>query len=314
MATNRIPETPDTLISLATDAADGAATEGASIGLLHNTAPKISADLIALIGDPEATPPIVGTRNAYNLAKSGKTTASAASRSAESNSRAFCGSAVGVLKNYLGKQWNSQWQAAGFTTGSLAIPDDTLPMLGELRAYLVANPGHENAPLSITAAACTSRITGLGNARATANQSVRDLGDAKATNDTAIKTLYTRMTGLRAELDQILGDDDPRWYAFGFDRPADGTGPGPVEHLILTPGSAGMVFADWDDARRATRYRVLRKIIGTDTAPVELTGTLTESEYTLTGLPSGTTVEITIAAVNDAGDGALSATATLAVP
>lgn len=314
MSANRIPQTPDALISLATDAADGAATEGASLGLLHHTEPKIRKDLIAIIGDPAAATPILGSRNAYHLAKAAKTAATSTCRSAESNARAFCASAVGVLKNYFGRQWNSQWQSAGFTTDSLAIPDDTLPMLGELRAYFTANSGHENAPLSITAATCTIHMAALADARAAANQSIKDLGKAKAADVAGIKNLYTRMTGLRAELDQLLADDDPRWYAFGFDRPADGTGPGPVAHLILTPGSAGMIFADWDDARRATRYRVLRKIPGTDAEPVEITGTLTESEYTLTGLPSGATVEIPIVAVNDAGDGPLTATATIVVP
>ena len=75
-----------------------------------------------------------------------------------------------------------------------------------------------------------------------------------------------------------------------------------------------MVFADWDNARRADRYRVFKQIPGTDPEPVELTSTQTESEYTLTGQPSGATVEITVKAVNDAGDGPASATATIVVP
>jgi hypothetical protein len=314
MASNQVPQTPDALISLAADAQNGAINHGTDIGLSHNTAADITADLIAFIGDPGVSPPLPGTRNIYNSAKSAKTAATARRRSVESNGRAFCASAVGLLKNFLGNQWNSQWQAAGFTTGSLAIPDDTLPMLGELRGFFSANPARENAPLGITAAACTGHLTAISEVRAAVNQSVLDLGIAKANNETACNKLYSRITGLRSELTQLLPDDDPRWYAFGFDRPADGWGPSPVFHLVLTAGGTGMVFADWDDARRADRYRIFKQIPGTDPQPVEVSGTVTESEYTLVGLPTGAIVQITVCGVNDAGDGPLSEMASIVVP
>ena len=63
-----------------------------------------------------------------------KTAATAAKRTMESNARAFAAGAVDVLKRHLGRQWNSAWQAAGFVGGSLAMPDDPLPLLGQLRA------------------------------------------------------------------------------------------------------------------------------------------------------------------------------------
>lgn len=314
MASNEIPDSPEPLISLATDAADGADAEGASIGLSQNTAVKSRADLVAFAGDPDAVPPIIGAQNAHNAAKAAKVNATATRRTGESNGRAFCASAVGMLKNHLSTQWSSQWQAAGFTTGSLAIPDDPLSPLSEVRAYFLANPAHENAPLGLTALLCTTRIAEVTAVRAASNQSNKDLGDAKAASDVAKKALYKRMTGLRAELAQLLAADDPRWYAMGFDRPADGWQPGPVEHLVLTPGGPGMVFADWDDARRAARYRVFKQASGTDPAPVEVTSTVTVSELTLTGLTSGSTVEITVTAVNEAGDSAVSAKGAIVVP
>lgn len=314
MASNQIPQSADALITLATDAADGAITEGPSIGLSQNTAAKILTDLVNFAGDPNAAPPVIGAQNLHNAAKSAKVAASAVRRTSESNGRKFCASAVGLLKNFLGTQWNSQWQAAGFTTGSLAIPDDSLPLLGELRGYFIAQPAHENAPLGITSADCTARIADLTATRAASNQSNLDLGTAKTNRDTAQATLYKRLTGLRTELDQLLSDDDPRWYAMGFDRPADGWQPGPVEHLVVTPGGPGMVFANWYDARRATRYRVFKQVPATDPAPVEVTSTVTDSQYTLTGLVPGTTAQITITAVNEAGDGAISATASIVVP
>ncbi len=62
--------------------------------------------------------------------------------------------------------------------------------------------------LDITAAACGVRIGQLVDARAAADHRVTALGKAKRENAAALKQLYRRMTGLRAELDQRLADDD----------------------------------------------------------------------------------------------------------
>ena len=82
----------------------------------------------------------------------------------------------------------------------------------------------------------------------------------------------------------------------------------------ISPASLGMAYADWDDARRAERYRVLKQVVGVDAQPVEVANAVTESEFTLTGLPSGATVQVTIVPVNDAGDGSGTAVASLVVP
>jgi hypothetical protein len=304
MASNSIPQGYDALVSLAEDAADGAHEHGVVVELAQNTEAKIRADLVALTGDPDATPPVPGAQPVYNAAKSAKTAASSAQRTAESNARAFAGKAIGVLKNFLGSQWNSAWAAAGFTGGSLAIPDDPLPLLGELRAYFAAHPAQEVTPvLNVTAVACQAQATALSNARSAVNLATVSLGQAKQGRDAAFRKVFERLSGLRSELEQLLEDDDPLWYAFGFDRPADGQQPGPVSDLVLTAGGPGIVLANWDDARRAERYRVLKQVVGTDPAPVVVTGTLYENELTLQGLPSGQSVKITVLAVNAAGDG-----------
>jgi hypothetical protein len=304
MASNSIPQGYDALVSLSEDAADGAQQHGMAISLAQNTETKIRADLIALIGDATAVPPVPGAQPLYNTAKAAKTAASSVQRTAESNARAFAAKAVGVLKAILGTQWNSAWAAAGFNSGSLAIPSDPLPLLGELRAYFAANPANEVTPvLGVTAAACQAQATALSDARSAVNDATVALGQAKQARDAAQVKLSKRMSGLLAELGQLLNKDDPLWYAFGFDRPADGQQPGPVQNLVLTAGGPGIVLVNWDDARRAERYRLLKQVAGTDPAPVLVTGTLYENELTLQGLPSGQSVKITVLAVNAAGDG-----------
>jgi len=303
MASNSIPQGYDALVSLAEDAADGAHQHGVAIALAQNTEAKIRIDLSILTGDAAAVPPVPGVQSSYNAAKAAKTTASSHLRTAESNARAFTAKATDVLKQFLGRQWNSTWTEAGFRSGSLAIPDDPLPLLSEFRAYFTAHPTQEVSALGATAAACAAQATALSDARSAVNDATVALGQAKQTRDAAQRALFERLSGLRAELSQLLEDDDPRWYAFGFDRPADGQQPGPVQHLVLTAGGPGIVLAHWDDARRADRYRVLKQVVGLDATPVVVTGVLHENELTLQGLPSGHEVKITVAGVNTAGEG-----------
>ena len=303
MASNSIPQGYDALVSLAEDAADGAHQNGAAITLAHNTEAKIRADLAVLIGDASAVPPVPGAQNVYNAAKAAKTTASSLLRTAESNARAFTATTTDVLKQFLGRQWNSAWAEAGFRSGSLAIPDDPLPLLGEFRAYLAKHPAQEVVVLNVTAAACAAQVTALSEARSSVNLATVTLGQAKQAYDAAQRNLSKRMSGLLAELALLLTKEDPLWYAFGFDRPTDGQQPGMVQHMVLTAGGPGMVLVHWDDARRADRYRVLRQVAGIDTTPMLVSGTVHDCEVTLQGLPSGSDVKITVHGVNSAGAG-----------
>jgi hypothetical protein len=264
-----------------------------------------------VIGAPREKPPIIGSRSKYDKAKTAKVDATNARHTKTNEGCAFVAKAVGILKNYLGTSWNSAWQAAGFTTGSLKVPPDPLPVLNEIHAYFNDHTDHENSQLKVTAADVNEVIEAIIAARSASNQSVLDLGTAKEELDRTKRALFQRLSGLRSELDQLLPDDDPRWYAFGFDRPADGWQPAAVEHLVLTPGAPGSVFADWDDARRAERYRVT---VQTGDAPAEVynPGAI-DSECTITGLSSGSTVTVTVMALNASGEGAGSASAKVVV-
>lgn len=314
MASNIIPRTYTRLVSLAEDAADGATTLGAAVGLAQNTAVKIRADLVALTGNATATPPTVGAQNLYDTAKATKTATAATQRAAEKAARTLVASAVDVLKHYLGRQWSGAWAAAGFTEGSLAVPADPLPVLGKLRAYFSAHTPQENAGLGVTAATLTAQATALSDARSANNAAETAVSTAKAARDAAQAVVIKRMSGLLSELGKLLADDDPRWYSFGFERPADGEQPGVVEQLTLTAGGVGSVYADWGDARRAERYRVWRQIVGVDQEPVIVELTPHDSELTLTGLPSGKSVIVSVAGVNAAGEGPCAVSPALCVP
>ena len=125
--------------------------------------------------------------------------------------------------------------------------------------------------------------------------------------DAAVEALKTRMRGVISELDQLLGDTDPRWDAFGLNAPGAAETPDTPEALVLTPGAPGTLLADWADARLAARYRVWILIVGVDT-DFRPAATVTDSDATLPVLGSGKTVRVRVTAVNDAGESTPSAT------
>ena len=198
-------------------------------------------------------------------ARSTRKAKTAALRTVQSNGRFLARTCIRSLMPVLGEDWNSAWQDAGFTGGSLAVPANPLPNLQQLRAYYAANPTKETANvngIAYTAAGCETAVQAISTAQSNSNQSNTDAGTAHANYLAGFRAARTRLSNLRDELSQLMGDDDERWYAFGFDKPSDGTGPEVPENLVVTVGAPGSrtLLPDWDDARRATNYR-LRAVV-----------------------------------------------------
>jgi len=301
MATQQIPESYDSLVQLFEDAATGARDHGVSVGLKHNTEAVLRLELEALTGTAAAP----GLKAKWNNAKTYKVQMTAGFRSAKDKGRALAGACVNLLKLRLGGQWNTAWQAAGFSGGSLAIPDNPLVVLQNLRAYFQANPSHEipdlGAGIGATAAACDAAVQTINTAAAVSNQSNVSAGAAKNQYDAGLRSARKRLSLLREELAQFLGRDDERWYAFGFDRPGDPETPEVPEHLVVTPGAAGsgLLFVDWDNSRRAESYRIVLAHAATGETVVERL--VTESEAAFTGLASGQALRIRVSARNARG-------------
>jgi len=218
----------------------------------------------------------------------------------------------------LGEKWNSNWKAAGFTAGSLAVQDNPLNLLGQLRAYYLANPTREATVQGIACTAASSAATAqaIEAAQTASNQSNTDSGTAHNNFLKGIQAGRDRLTGLRTELEQLISDDDDRWYAFGFDKPSDPNTPAVPANLTVVPGAPGskMLINDWDNSRRADAYRLCAalKTDGTEEAN-EITS---ETQFTLTlsALASGTIVVLTVTARNDTGESGPSDPVEIAVP
>ncbi|MCE9610468.1 MAG: fibronectin type III domain-containing protein [Chthoniobacter sp.] len=298
MAQNPIPVTYDPLVALAEDAADGAHQYQAAIGLLHNTETAIRADITALT---TAETDLLAKR----VEKNGVATNL---RTADSNAKAFIALFVRTGRVTIGSDWNAQWEQAGFSAGSLAIPrmqEERFVLLGAMRDFLTTNPSLEsvdaNHPaLNVTAALATTHYDTISTARSNVNVVNAQNGFALAARDAAQAALRKRLTGLREELIQILADDDPRWYGFGFNRPADPATPGVPEGVVVTPGAvgSGAVIVDWNDARRATGYKVFALLAGAAT-PRQF-GLFSDTQ-TVIPLTTGDVAQITVVAHNDHG-------------
>ena len=107
---------------------------------------------------------------------------------------------------------------------------------------------------------------------------------------------------MRSELGQLIDNDDERWYAFGFSKPSDPDTPGVPENLVIVPGApeSHMVFIDWDNSLRSTSYRVVVKknVAGN---PELKNLIVNDSEVTISDIPSGTQIIVTVTGRNSKG-------------
>lgn len=290
MATNPLPHAIDDLMTLAEDAADGAAIHETAIGLLQNTETAIRADASGL----------QTAQTAHLAAQAAKTTLYAAQRSADSNARAFIGMASNVLGNYLGSQWSGTWAETGFPNQSTAVPatiGERQALLASLQTYFTNHAAHANAPLNITAAQAGTLFTTLSDARSAVNNGLADTGQKRGVRNAAQKKLTKRLAGLIAELDQLLEGDDPRWLAFGLHIPDAAVTPEAPSSVVLTLGGPGEVLADWDDVPNADHYRVFKQAVGVD-ADFVVAGSPSDSDFLIAGVGDGVTLRVKVSAVS----------------
>ena len=306
MASNTLPTAIDDLFTLAERNCDGLTTHQAAIGILQS----LEVTLRAVLASARTA------QDGFAALQGGKPALTAALNSADTNGRAFITATRNVLALSLGQSWSQVWEATGFPNQSLAVPAtlaERQSLLASLKAYFTANPAKENAALNVTAVQADALFAALSNAFAAVDNGLTTLGQTKNTRDAAVELLRKRMRCLIAELALFLADDDPRWDAFGLNRPGAPATPDRPEALVLTPGVSSSLLADWADAPRATSYRVFKQVVGVD-ADFVPAATVSDSDATLTGLPSGATVRVRVTAVNDTGESQPSAVKEAVVP
>ena len=223
-----------------------------------------------------------------------------------------------VLEPILGKHWNNNWTATGFGPNTLAIPEmekDVLALLKSLEKYFLDNPGYEvnNQYYVVTSLAAGLNFTQLTAAREAIGDAEKDQGKEMILRDAAADALYHCLSGLLAELSDLLDDNDPMWVTFGFNMPGAPNIPAVATGLTLTAAGPGVVLAKWDNAAGSTHCKVTKKVTGAD-ADFVVVASVSDNTYTFTAQPTGATLAVAIIASNDGGDALPGDPVTILVP
>lgn len=217
---------------------------------------------------------------------------------------------------HVGDTWSAAWEATGFPGQSTAVPgrqEERLNLCASLQAYFTAHAAQESAQFGVTAALAGARFTALSDARDDVDAKTAAVTTKAQAGQATLKNLRKRVRGLIDELNTLLEADDPRWHEFGLSMPSDPDTPEAVENLVLTPNMAGKVFATWERATRATRYRVFQQVLTVDAEPMNVE-TVHDLQFMLAGLPTGKTVRVFIIAANDAGEAPAGAAVEAVIP
>jgi hypothetical protein len=248
---------------------------------------------------------LITTQAGFKAAEGAETAAYALLRSADSNAKGFIATAIKVLSLAFGNGWSNQWVATGLPDNKVAIPktqDKRFAALGGLKAFLTDNPTYEvtTDKIVFTAALAETRYQAVSDARQAVANALSKTAGKMIPRDNALLAFRAAYRSTVDEIGECLSPDDPRWYDFGLNRPADGDQPGIPMQVTVSALGGGRVLAQTAGARRASSFNFYKKVTGTDPVKaVNQEGTT----YVFEALPVGATVEITIRAVNQAGEG-----------
>lgn len=327
MSSNATPQNRIILLSLAHRIHAGQVAHGVSVGLHHHTAAIMDTKIKALEGDPAATagtPARSGSQLVFKNA--GDATGEAQSALADLSDgpvKTWLEGYKKVLQGLHGSKASSAWEAAGFPAGTTAVPrqhDLRDALLNAASAYLSLHPAHEASlpqlsgpALAITSAEATALHNAMQAAKTLIDTRQSAQAAAKLARDADVEALYQEVSGTIGELGDLLSVTDPRWELFGLNIPANPTAPLGVASLTLTEAGAGRLLAQWPYAVRAEYYRLFLKRVGIDEEAVNIADPK-DLGYTLKDLAPGTTVEVHVVPMNDAGAGPASPTVTAVVP
>lgn len=301
-----IPSAFGDTLSLAGKSAGGLHLVGATVPVNHTTEELVRAIMASAIK----------ANDEYQAAKAARLAAGKAQATSDDKCRALILTARDVLKPVLGARYSQAWNQAGFVTPSLAVPTTIAKRAARvalLQTYFDAHPDQEVPNLGVTEAnamALHDELMTNIDAFAAAKTTQRQKRTAYLA---AFAALRAELQKLYRELKAVLAKDDPRWLEFGFGVPADLSVPNAPEGLALTLDAAGHVVASWGHTVNADRFRIYKRVIGTDTDYV-LVDTTTAMTFDLGVFASGAHVEVQVIAVNASGESVPSDTKSVVVP
>ena len=306
MAGNPVPDNDDEALALAEDVADGLHQLEVPLGMTGVTEAKTRTAITLCHSADKDT----------GDAKKARQDASTALQTVDAAAADFISVARKVLGGFLGEHWSAAWEPTGFPDQSTGVPrsqDKRLNLCRSLKDYFTANAAQEVAALGVTAAIADTNYTALSNGRDQLAQKDTDQGVKMKARVAAYDGLRKLLRTAVTELRRFLADDDDRWHTFNLNAPADPVTPDAVESVTLTPGTAGVIVASWDRARRATRYRPFVQVVGVDTE-FKARDAVHDLTVNLDHFTTGQTVKVYIVAANDDGEAQPSPTKQIVVP
>jgi hypothetical protein len=297
VASNPTPININELMASGEDMYDGLFRHAVAINIKKNDAPGFRLKLDALIQ----------AQVSLKAAQGAEPAAYSAMRTADSNGKGFIGAAVKVISLQFGSKWTDEWLATGLPDNKPGIPgtqDKRFAALAGLKGFFTANPALEvsTPKLTVTAALAETLYQALSDARMLVGNALALSADKLMLRDAALEVLRGAYRSTVEEIGELLADDDARWYDFGLVRPIDGDQPGIPMNVVVTVMGGGKLLVQCAGARRGNSFNFYRKIIGTDAEPVKVENQ-PGTTYVIEGMPVGATVEVTVTAVNDTGEG-----------
>ena len=306
MASNTLPTNAGQIIGLGTNMLAGLNSLGLELGITQITPAGFETKLNAFItceGDFNAC------RSAKQAALNTWTTATGAVYDWLIVVRT-------VLAGRFGNRWSTEWAQAGFINSSSAIPDrieDQLSLALSLVGFFTAHPTWQVTTMLVTA----GQGTALRNAALAAQQGVIEaevvFSERGTQRGVAEENLVSAMRALIKILDATIKGNDPRWLAFGLNKPATNTTPGKPQGLTATVDETGAILVQCDAVPLATRYRWRMLLVGVQTQ-YQLAARSTDPMATIKDVLPGQTVQIIVQAVNGALQGVASDPVVLTVP
>ena len=300
--TNRIPMKLVDLVQAARTAANGLKDHGVSIGIATNSETNVRAD-IADFTTKDGT---------YETAKGSVKTARNAVNTATRNGRLRLTLARDALKPTFGTSYNQAWDLVGLV-GSIEIPqavNKVHELLAHFEEYYTDNPSAEVPTQNITAAQFESLFDTLDTNKNAFKEAELARDNAKTARDASAEQLRKRLRDLIKELSMKMDGDDARWNVFGFNPPEILDVPAVPKGIIAILVGSSAAALKWDRSARAKYYRVWKKVVGVDNELIAV-GSPADLDFAIEGLPSNSTIQIAISAVNDTGESAKSQITTL---
>lgn len=298
---SQIPKPIADQIILGTEMTEGLTTDAQALGILQITALQMKTSTDAL----------VVTDGAFNNARSAATAAYQNFHVADDALTQFIADTTNTLQPFYGRRYSTDWAQVGFVTPSIMTPrsiDERLGLSLRMINFLAANPTKEAPNQGVTAANGTTLRDAAINTRRLAYDADKDLETKGTARQAASDKLVNDMATLLGILSRILGQDDPRWFDFGLEKPGKLITPAAPTGLTATANTMTTsrggndsattpVLVTWEATPFATRYRVRMRIAGLLGANYELVKSVTEPMAQV-DVPANTTVEFIVQAVN----------------